>query len=275
MAFRPLVPLALLASAALLAPSLLPGCTGAVDGPVSRRPAHCDAEAIPAAHPLRRLTADQYQTMIARMFPGVTVALSDLPDGVVTGYGYSNDARLAEPTPTVIDGYHAAAETVAAAAIASPGWIGCDVASADCIEATVLSLAETAFRHALDEEQRAILLDLVRTELAVDAPLPTLELAIQVILESPEFLYFPESGSDDVDVYKRQAPRCSRKAASAWRSASTEAKRSLGSRCIARLRMAASSAGTPSGISGSDAAIATTSCPSVSPQWGAWPTTTS
>lgn len=198
MAIRPLVPLAPVALlGTLLLPSSLWGCTGAVDGPLSRRPAHCDAEAIPAAHPLRRLTADQYQTMVARMFPGVEVALAHLPDGVVTGYGYSNDARLAEPTPTVVDAYHAAAEAVAAAAVASPGWIGCDTASADCIEATVLSLAETAFRHALDEEQRAILLDLVRTELAVDAPLPTLELAIQVILESPEFIYFPESGSDD------------------------------------------------------------------------------
>lgn len=204
MALRPLVPLAravVLGSTAMLASGGLISCTGALDGPVSSRPAQCNVDAIPAAHPLRRLTAAQYQAMIERMFPGVVVAPSDVPDGVVTGYGYDNDARLAEPTPTVIDAYHAAAETVAAAAIASTDWIGCDTAMAACIESTVLSLAETAFRHPLDDEQEAILLDLVRTELAVDAPLPTLELAIQVILESPEFLYFPESaGAPSADL---------------------------------------------------------------------------
>ncbi len=132
--------------------------------------------------------------MIARMFPGVSVALDDVPDGHVVQYGYDNDAELAEPSPPVLDAYHALAVDVASAAVASPSWMRCDAASAGCVTAEAQRLAAIAFRHPLDATQEEVLGDLIDGELAAgEPPLSALELAIQVILETPEFIYFPES----------------------------------------------------------------------------------
>lgn len=145
------------------------------------------------SHLLRRLTPEQYQSAVAQMFEGVATGDLLLPETVADKNGYGNDSTRAAPIATSVDRYHDAATQIAAAAAADQSWLGCALETEGCLEEAVLEVATTAFRHPLSEEQRTIFMEFLAAESAREAQ-DTLSLAIQAILESPEFLYVPESG---------------------------------------------------------------------------------
>ena len=182
------------------------GCTGAIDEPPLQRPGlptdpttpedrRCDTPG-PGDAPLRRLTPPQYSVLVERMFPGVEIGDLQLPEVAYAKNGYDNDATLAAPLDSALQQYHDAAVTVSEAALANTSWLGCDVSDATCVSNTLVALATTAFRHPLDAEQTGLFESFVSTQSGEHGTSTTLQLGIQAILESPEFLYLPESGTD-------------------------------------------------------------------------------
>ncbi len=186
---------------------LVLGCTGAIDEPPLQRPGlpgegpmtpeerRCDIPG-PGDAPLRRLTPPQYETLVQRMFPGVTTAALQLPEVAVAKNGYDNDATLAAPIEAALQQYHDAAVMISEAALAQRDWLGCDASDAACVNTTLTELAEMAFRHPLSAEQTSAFDSFVATQVPDHGAETTLQLGIQAILESPEFIYVPESGSD-------------------------------------------------------------------------------
>lgn len=146
-----------------------------------------------SSHLMRRLTPEQYESAMAHIFEGVNVGDLLLPGVVADKNGYANDATRAAPIADNVERFHGAAVQVATAAVADASWLDCTLETAGCLEETVLQVASAAFRHPLDDEQRTIFIDFLAAESAREAP-DTLALAIQAILESPEFLYIPEAG---------------------------------------------------------------------------------
>lgn len=192
--------------ALLLALGVL-GCTGAIDEPPVQRPGlpgegpttpedrRCEIPG-PGDAPLRRLTPPQYESMVDRLFPGVEISALQLPEVAASDNGYDNDATLAAPIEAALQQLHDAAVTVSEAAIADTSWLACDASDATCVNDTLLALAATAFRHPLDAEQTTVFESFVSAQVPEHGTETTLQLGIQAILESPEFLYVPESGSD-------------------------------------------------------------------------------
>ncbi|MEM9074761.1 MAG: DUF1588 domain-containing protein, partial [Myxococcota bacterium] len=182
------------------------GCSGVLEDPPLSRPEipddrprtpedrRCDNPG-PGDHPLRRLTTPQYLTAVGRLFPGVTLPGDlQLPAVSVANNGYDNDANLAAPIAEAVTAYHETAIAISTAATEDTSWMTCELSEAECVETTLLAVAEEAFRHPLDAEQS----DALRMFVAgsEEGPQLTLALGLQALLESPEFLYFPESGAD-------------------------------------------------------------------------------
>ncbi|MEM6954897.1 MAG: DUF1592 domain-containing protein [Myxococcota bacterium] len=150
-------------------------------------------------HVLRRLTPHQYETVVARMFPGVNLSDFDMPGIVPDKFDYENDATLSAPTPGVVARYEATSRAIAAQAVAELAtWNECELVSGDCLQQTVLRLAELGFRRPLDAETQGAFERFLAG--AAFTPAETLEMAIVAILDSPDFIYVSEVGDDALDA---------------------------------------------------------------------------
>jgi hypothetical protein len=135
--------------------------------------------------PLARLSHTEYKNTLSDLFPGVTLQTLTLvadPDP----NGYDNDANAMLPSPELTFAYHQNAQTVAAAAIGSVlAKIGC----AEDAKCFVTNFGRKVFRRPLDDgEISAFTGPFTGKPFAVGA-----QLALQAMLEAPQFLYHVES----------------------------------------------------------------------------------
>lgn len=152
-----------------------------------------------AASPvLQRLTRSEYTNTVADLLGVATdEAESFLPDGVVEGFATN---AVVPVTPLHVEDYQAAAESIAAVAVADdPGLVPCDpavVGELACAEAFVDELAPRAFRRPLPPDVRAALLDVFASgETFSDG----VRLVITALLQSPDFLYRVEHAEPEAD----------------------------------------------------------------------------
>lgn len=164
--------------------------------PMTPEARRCDTPGS-SSHLLRRLTPEQYEAAVTRIFEGVNLGNLLLPEVVADKNGYANDATRAAPIATTVDRFHDVANQIASAVSADRRWLDCTLETEGCLEQTVFHVAEAAFRRPLSDEQRTIFTGFLAAESAREAQ-DTLSLAIQAILESPEFLYVPESGDSSL-----------------------------------------------------------------------------
>lgn len=154
-------------------------------------PQSCDAGPVPGAAPLRPLTRFQYDNIVRDLLGDATApARAFPPENEVDGYRtYAAANRV---NPLLVESYLTVAESVAARAVTArlaelaPCAEGTDPAS--CAQQFLDTFGARAFRRPLTEGEKQPLLGLFTLGSQVSYG-RGVELIIQAILQSPQFLY--------------------------------------------------------------------------------------
>ncbi len=151
-----------------------------------------------AAAPLRRLSGEQYANTVVDLLLLDSPPVFDLPSDEQVGGFYSNS--VAPVDELTVTKYVTASEQAAAAA-ALDGLRPCPADVADetaCAEAFVDSFGRRAYRRPLAADERTRLLQVYDANRADSTFDEALRLVIQTALQSPNFLYMVEIGTDEV-----------------------------------------------------------------------------
>jgi hypothetical protein len=160
-------------------------------------PDACDGDGPhPGASPLRPLTAEQYANTVRDLFggtidPGAGLSRSPIEEGFST---FISANIVSERTAEEI---LASAEAIARAATADVGGLlACEPLQSepDCIAAFVDRFGKRAFRRPLREDERARLRGIGRLDFTLAE---RIGMIIEVVLESPQFLYLDETGDSE------------------------------------------------------------------------------
>ncbi|MBV9949548.1 MAG: DUF1595 domain-containing protein, partial [Myxococcales bacterium] len=185
-------------------------CSGGGDVPAPLEPSSSaagSAAAAPAAasgplRRLRRLSNREYDNVVRDLLgdesrPATRFLEDDYPNG------YDNGSAALAVQSDQVSAYQAAAESLAATAVAGrlPALLGgCDVPSRGeeaCAGALLDSFAARAFRRPLRAPERANLLGVFGAERAgTDFP-RAVQTVVEVVLQSPQFLYREELGAGE------------------------------------------------------------------------------
>jgi hypothetical protein len=214
-------------SAILLAPTLLIGgvaCTGTIVDPVGAggpgaypdgpgagddgdtpvgpgaEPGFCDDRPIaPAEAPLRRLTAAEYRSTVAAIFPRVALPEVELLENALEGV-FENDVRGQATSDLLVEQYRDAAAAIAAAVSGEDDWRPCDGTGDACLRRTAETLGARAYRRPLTAEEAATFGDFVVTQAAARGPREALGMLAEAVLQTPGFLYKPEVGDPELEA---------------------------------------------------------------------------
>ncbi|WP_255216363.1 DUF1592 domain-containing protein [Pseudenhygromyxa sp. WMMC2535] len=159
----------------------------------------CEAPHDPGPAPLRRLTGSQYNNTVRDLFVGAEIPEQTiLVDPLVAGY--ENNAEAQTPSALLIEQYQRAAVAVTAAAMVTPeAWLPCtDDGGADpqgCGHQLIADFGRRAFRRPLDAALQATYEGFFDEQLAAEDFRIAAQLTLQAMLQSPQFIYFLESGA--------------------------------------------------------------------------------
>lgn len=153
--------------------------------------------------PVRRLNAREYRNTTRDLFP-----YAELPDVHIPSdpkaRSFDNDAESLVPTAAHVEAYEAAAQAIAAKVVKDhyEELTGCaDDTDAACAEGFVATFGRRAFRRPLESDELERFGGYFTQEPGVSDPKAAVELTLQLILMSPQFLYKIEdhdtSPSDD------------------------------------------------------------------------------
>lgn len=201
-------------AALLAATALTAGCMadGTVPPPAVTDPPGaplCEAPSVPLA-PARLLTRFEYDNTIRDLF--------ELPDGDTlvpsAGFppenrtlGFDNEAAVHAVSPLLVQSYVDAAERVADHVVSTKlgTLLPCDPAirgQIECGLAFIDKLLPRAFRRPAQPEERSMLHAFFRQRFAESGFDPAVNLTLQVILQSPQFLYRLEPGDPSAEGVK-------------------------------------------------------------------------
>jgi hypothetical protein len=161
-------------------------------GVVEPGPTSCE-DTNPAPAPLRLLTRFQYDNAVRDLLGDDTHPSAAFPPETEAD-GYGNNAAANQANPLLVESYLSAAEAISARAIQNLDTVA-PCAEADqltCGRAFVADFAGRAFRRPLSDAELAPLLDLFESSLPVSYA-KGIELVVQTVLQSPQFLYRVES----------------------------------------------------------------------------------
>jgi hypothetical protein len=145
---------------------------------------------------LRRLSPSAYQNTVRDLFPGVALPEVELvPDPLV--HGFDNNGESQNPSALLVQQHHDAAASIAEAAAAQPDAVfGCPAdGGADplgCGTAFLEGFGPRVFRRPLEPAELDEAQALFEEVLAQDGFEVAVQVALQLWLQSPEFLYLPE-----------------------------------------------------------------------------------
>jgi hypothetical protein len=149
----------------------------------------------PSAAYVRRLTHIEYDNTIADL-SGVDAKHSANFETDLAQDGFTNNSAAQNVSPTLAEQYMVAAEAISEAATANLSeLLGCDpetMGEAACIQQFITSFGKRAWRRPLSAEETARLSKLfakVRAEFDVKV---SVQMLIQVFLQSPQFVYLLE-----------------------------------------------------------------------------------
>jgi hypothetical protein len=151
---------------------------------------------------LRRLSSREYDNVVRDLLGDSSrPATRFVADAYQNGYD-NGSAGLAVQSDQVVD-YESAAEALAANAVqseASQLLDGCNPTvqgEQACVELFLTGFAARAYRRPLTETERQVLRDVFRTDAAASGFGRGLQTMVEVVLQSPEFLYREELGAID------------------------------------------------------------------------------
>lgn len=193
------------------------GCDGVIADPASAgpagasspepggSPAACEPTGIPVHRPLSRLTNVQYDQAIADLL-GIDLGASSgfVADDRVAGFEAGRSISALH-----VEQQLAAAEAAARRAVADlerilpcdPGTTPADEAA--CADQVVRQLGRRAFRRPLTDRERADLLELHRVARDGATFAAGIEMVIQALLSSPQFLYHVEITAEEPGLPER------------------------------------------------------------------------
>lgn len=186
---RPVVALALAAAATGA------GCWGSIGEP-GASDGVCGAVPV---QPAKRLSHTEYRNTIRDLFPGLAVDLPALAADA-TPHGFDNDADALRASPLLVDQYSVAAQRIAQRVRERRAdHLPCDPAAdaAACGHAFIDALGPRAYRRPLTAAERELLVGTFDHYLAQDGFDVALELTLQLLLQSPQFLYRIETTGPD------------------------------------------------------------------------------
>ncbi len=175
-----------------------------VKGPTAKRAAACAAlgsNPSPGASPLRRLTRREYDNTVRDLLGLTTSYAADfVPEE--KGAGFDNGAQSVVASPLLIEQYQAAAEKIAARAAANLSTLlTCDHESEGdvCIRRFIESFGVRAYRRPLEVGEVERLFEVYALGRDTYDLRSGVEMVLEVMLQSPHFLYRVELEGSPVD----------------------------------------------------------------------------
>ena len=149
-----------------------------------------------AQAPMRRLSRAEYRATIEDLFPSVSVTFDLVEDP--NDHGFENRAELLSPQPLLIEQYAEIAAEVAAQAIENTSaWLPCDPATdgeEECGRRVLEEVGLRIFRRPLTAEELARYEAFMAAERALGDFETSVQLALEAMLQAPQFLYRLEMG---------------------------------------------------------------------------------
>jgi hypothetical protein len=158
--------------------------------------------------PLRRMSDSEYLNALGDLFPTLNPTLPQLPAEVSVA-GFDNAAEAQEPSDVLVARYQSVANLYGQAAtvdtpsvVAITGcadWSTSELATA-CATQFIAQVGRRFFRRPLtDGESQRFLTNFQAWQTAVDFP-GAVQLTLSAMLQSPQFLYFPEPAPSGTPV---------------------------------------------------------------------------
>jgi len=167
----------------------------------------CEADAMSARSPIRRLTRFEYNNTVRDLFGDTTQPANLLPPEEL-GNGFGNDATSISVSSLLAEQYASVAERIAARATATPEALAklapcastvAAASEAACARTIIDSVAPRAFRRPLAQAESDELFSLEESLRATANSTFATAIAgvIQAMLQAPDFLYRVEFGVPD------------------------------------------------------------------------------
>ena len=171
------------------------GDDGGEDTTEPRRAEACSALS-PGPAPVRRLTRQEYDNTVLDLLGDASSPAQDfVGDAVIDGF--DNAAAGASTSRLLVEQYEAAADELAATAVADlTGLLGCDptLGETECVSGFIAEFGARAYRHPLSDEEQTRLLELYEAQRADADITDSVQLMLSAMLQSPHFLYRLETG---------------------------------------------------------------------------------
>jgi len=173
-------------------------------GPVEPvRPAHCTGQLSPGPAPLRRLTKTEYNNTVRDLLGDDSRPADAFPPEETT-LGFDNNASGRGVSQIHIERYMLAAESLVKNALTNHRdlVIPCDpndIPAELCAQRTLERFGKLAFRRSLTEDEKAryaSYFNSLYVDVGFDGAISTL---LEMMLQSPHFLYRAEFGEPDTD----------------------------------------------------------------------------
>lgn len=175
-----------------------PGVNGGLgaDGSDTTNPGGCSLD-LPGTL-TRRLSHIEYQTTIKSLLPDLEIGEVPLTRDP-SHHGFENRAELLVPSPLLVEQYGAAAESVGVLVAENLDVVlPCDPGSAEeeiaCGEQFLEEFAPKVFRRPLLPDEQSDYLDFFVQERDASGFAAAVQLTVEVLLQSPQFLYRLEFG---------------------------------------------------------------------------------
>ena len=188
----------------LLAAALLAGCTGSIGGDGERAINDTVAKSLCAVDtPIRRLTRFEYNRTVRDLLGDTSNPADVLPPEEEVA-GFNNQAAALTSSDLLIEQYMKVAEDVSARAVGNMGALipNCDPdldGNDACASSFIQDFGKRAFRRPLSQSELERFMGVFDWAIA-DADLGRfedgIEVVLQVMLQSPSFLYRPELGDE-------------------------------------------------------------------------------
>jgi len=169
----------------------------------SVRPAHCSGQITPGPAPLRRLTKTEYNNTVAELLGDTSRPADAFPPEEET-LGFDNNASGRGVTQVHIERYMAAAQQLVKTALENhrERVVPCDpddIGATLCAEQTFQRFGRLAYRRPLATSEVLVYRQYFEALYPTEGFEGAIAMLLEVILQSPQFLYRTELGGVDDD----------------------------------------------------------------------------
>jgi hypothetical protein len=151
----------------------------------------------PGPSPLRRLTRDEYDNTLADLTGDASKPGKDFPPEA-RALGFNNIADAQTVTTLLAEAYKTAAEGVAERATKSASsLLGCSETEGACVDGFIQRFGTRAYRRPLTADEAQRLRQVYDWGKTNTTALDGVRMVMEVLLQSPDFLYRPELGAEE------------------------------------------------------------------------------